>query len=263
MDSEAEQRAAQARQRFQTKLVDPLRRLQVNPVPLDMQTTEKQLVTRWRLAGHHQMAAFTPRPRALDDSMANVQIHQSAVNNVIEQLKLAGQRRDLRDFYEYLARQLGFDAVHVPDALPQGVTIQLADEEPLKIQLHQGRMTITIKVAQLTRGSRVWRDFIVRSHYHPVRNGLAAELVRDHSIELIGRGLGLRKQIALRGVFTKVFDRNRPFPMIHPQLANDARLSDLEIRQFNVHEGWIGLDIGIKLNSNRRVSDKSSIKGRN
>ena len=59
-----------------------------------MQTTEELLLGRFRIAGDDQLAAFTPRPRDASDSLINLQIHQSAINNTLEQLAQRSNEAD-------------------------------------------------------------------------------------------------------------------------------------------------------------------------
>lgn len=49
--------------------MEPLGRLQLEAVPCGMSTTEDRLTMRLRLAGEDQLGAYTPRPRAMSDSV--------------------------------------------------------------------------------------------------------------------------------------------------------------------------------------------------
>jgi hypothetical protein len=255
LDREADRRVALARSRFEGTFIEPFRRLAVDPVALETTTTEDELAVRCRLAGDGQLAAYTPRPQAQRDSVASLQIHQSALNNVLDQMALDGRRSDLRELYQHVATALGLDNAQVPEDLPRGVTVELADEESLRIQCAEGRVSITLRVAELTDRSGIWRHFVVRSHYRLEPTGtLEAILVRDGTIELIGQDLGLRRQISLRAIFTKVFARTRPVPLLDSRLAQNPRLDDLTVDHYTISDGWIGLEIGKKAVAQQRVA---------
>jgi len=253
MDREVRKRLSQVEARFRENVLEPLQTLQLDPVAKDMQTTQQRMIVRCRLAGGTQLAAHTPRPRAPADSMLSVQIHQSAANNVIEQLKLDGQRTDLRSLYREVADALGRDDIAVPDDVPEGVTVQFADSEPVRVQFVDGRAMLTVKLAELAHGRRRWRNFTVRGYYRPESNGLDADLVRDGTIELAGKRLNLRDQVALRGIFSKVLSKKRKLDVIDHRLAEDPRLKDLDVNQFLVENGWIGVALGPQRNQGQRV----------
>lgn len=61
MDNEVEQKLSDATNNFRRTIWQPLRGLGLRPEAVDMQTTETRLIVRYRLAGHDQVAAFTPR----------------------------------------------------------------------------------------------------------------------------------------------------------------------------------------------------------
>ena len=51
-------------------------------------------------------------------------------------------------------------------------------------------------------------------------------------------------QIALRGVFSKVLSKNRPFNLINNKIASAPSLRDLKVTQFVVDDGWMAIAIG-------------------
>jgi len=245
LDEEIEKRLAKGKQDLQTHLLAPLQKLQLEPVATDLKTTDKRLIARYRLAGGHQLAANTPRPCALSDSLLSVQIHQSAINNLIAQLDLNGKQFELRQLHHYIGEKLNRE-VQIPEDLPEGVTIRFADEAAVTVRFAEDHVTLAIHLAELTAGKRRWRNFTVLGHYHPESARLDADLVRDGTIELIGKRLNLGDQVALRGVFSKVLSRQRKLSIIHPRLTNDPRLENLAVNQFDIVDGWIGISVGPK-----------------
>ncbi len=86
IDNQVDERLGEATDQLSRMVLGPLGKLQLDPKVMDMRTTEQRLLARYRLAGDWQLGAFTPRPRALSSSLMSVQVHQSALNNTLEQL---------------------------------------------------------------------------------------------------------------------------------------------------------------------------------
>jgi hypothetical protein len=243
LDREVHIRLETAYQQFITRLVEPLQRLHLEPKPVEMKTTEERLIIRARAAGHNQLAAFTPRPRAIAGNLFSMQINETTINNLIQQLHLDGKRSDLKGLIDSAAAKLGRPLQDVTETLPEDVTVELAPEDALHVDFDEDCVTLTINIRQLRAGGRRWNDFSVRGHYRPELNGLEVDFARDGGIELVGEGLSFRDQIALRGIFTKVLSRNRRWRLVPLKLARDPRLADLGICQVEIQSGWIGISI--------------------
>jgi hypothetical protein len=244
IDTEVDGQLIEARQRWQKHILDPLERLDLDPTAIAMSTTDDRLVLRGRLAGKHQLAAFTARPRAVAGNLVSFQVHESALNNLFDQLNLNGRTGDLIEIIEQLRRDLDMNDVNLPADLPQGVIVSLAEQDAVRVRFEADRVSLTLRFATLTSQRGCWRNFAVRADYVPRSNGFQCELHRDKYIQLTGRRLSLGDQLALRGIFTKVLSKNRPLKLVHPELAQDTRLADLNVSQFTIRNGWIGVSIG-------------------
>jgi hypothetical protein len=248
LDHEVQVRLAQAQERFRSKVLDPLDKLGLEPAALELQTTDDRATIRARLAGELQLAAFTPRPRAPGDSLLSLQIHESALNNILDRLELDGRRVGIRDLYRQLADAFGRADVAIPEDLPDDVTVEFAPSEAVRVRCDGGQITLTIRLAELAQGNdRRWRHFTVEGHYRPDTSGLNADLVREGVVELAGERLGLRDQIALRAIFSKVLSRSRGLNLIPDHIVTDPRMADLTVTQFEVDSGWIGVAVGPRL----------------
>jgi hypothetical protein len=72
-------------------------------------------------------------------------------------------------------------------------------------------------------------------------------LHRDGIVELESLGprrLGNRDQFALRAIFGRVFSKNHPLQVVTPDLNDDPRLRELNVDQFVIRDGWIGISVG-------------------
>lgn len=240
-DSEMEPRIAKARGEFDRRVLKPLDKLALDLTPVDMATTSDRLVMRLRVAGGDQLAAHTPRPRALSDSLISLQLHESALNNILERLDLAGREFTIAELMAHVTQRLSLTPTKLPDDLPENVAITFADEGAVRLRCVEGRMQITLNVKELTQGRHRWHDFSVMAYYQPQIVAQSASLVRDGGIQLGGESIRGKPELLLRSIFSKALSKSRPWNIVDPKLAADPRLSDLEVTQFTVEDGWIGL----------------------
>ncbi len=244
LDEEVHRRVAKAEQQFQRQVMDPLRRLDLAPEVVDMQTTSQRIIVRSRLASDEQLAALTPRPLAPGISLISAQIHESVFNNLLDQLDLDGRRVLLDDLYHELSARAGHPDVEIPEDMPENITIEFAQHDAIHVRCDDGKLQLSIRVAELSQGrGGKWRNFEVRGYYYPETAGLDARLVRDGYVELVGERLGFRDQIALRGIFTKVLSKRTALRLVPDSIISDSRFRDLGINQFVIEDGWIGVAI--------------------
>ena len=238
----------QAKRDLQTKLLDPLRKLDLEPTAVDMETTAERLIARFRIAGRDQISAHTPRPQAPGDSVLSVQIHETALNNVLDHLHLHGKRIELRELYKDMTNRFSQEPVQVPEDLPENVYVTFADEDPVRVDCQDGRVRLQIRLKELVQeGTRNhWTNFTVRGYYQPNADQRDANLERipDVPIELIGNRLNVGDRIALAGIFGKVLSRNRKLSLINKQIAQAPELKDQQVTQFVICDGWIGVALG-------------------
>lgn len=256
VDCEVATGIEQATERFQKHVLDPLHNLALFPTALEMRTTPDALVARYRLAGNGQMAAFTPRPRAPEDALLSVQLHESAFNNAFQQLGWGGERKNIMDLYADLAERFQLDEQAIPEDIPDDLYIRFPSENGIRFRFDEGRATIRLAIAELSQGRSTWRNFIVQVHYQPVPEDPTVDLAREQYVELLGRRLHLRDQIALRAIFSRVFAKGQPLDLISRQLREDSRLRGLELGQMQLEDGWLGFAITPGNDSGRRIASR-------
>jgi hypothetical protein len=249
LDREVTQKLEQAKNDFQLKMIKPLRDLGLEPTAVDMETTRERLIARYRMASREELSAHTPRPQAPGDSMLSVQIHESALNNVLESLALNGRRMELSELYKEMAGRFNTTRnIEIPEDLPENVFVTFADEDPVRVDCQDGRVQLTIRLKELMQaGTRNrWANFTVQAYYYPTADQLDANLQREGIIELIGDGrpLPLGQRMALNAIFTKVLSKSRKLHVINRQISNSPQLRDQQVTQFVIHDGWIGVAVG-------------------
>ncbi len=245
-DSSVGQRVQEAEAKFKRDVWRRAEQLGVEATPVSYATTEERVVVRMRVAGDQQLGAHTPRPRAPSDSLMSVQLHQSAVNNGLERLDLAGRRFSIEELFSWINRKLDRPQLQMPDDLPDNLFITFATKDPVVVRFNGGRAELCLAIAELTQGRNHWRNFGVRAWYKPETEDLQAGLMRDSGIRLEGEAIKGKPEVLLRGIFSRVLSANRRITLVAEEFAKDARVKDLAITQFAIDDGWIGLAAGPK-----------------
>ncbi len=244
LDEEAGKHLDELKSRVQTVVGKPLEDLSLFASPISLQTTESRLVGRYRLAGDLQLGAHTARPQALADSLLSVQVHDSAVNNALGRLPLADREANLPTIFREVVQAIGGDGANVPDDLPENVTVRFAAEDPVRVELNEGRARVTLRLAELQTDGHTWRNIMAGATYRTEANGLSARMVRDGYIELTGDKLRFRDQLALRAIFAKVFSESRALELMPARIAQNEKLANHEVTQLVIRDGWIALAVG-------------------
>jgi hypothetical protein len=243
MDEEtSEQLSAFARQ-LHERVLAPIHELSLDPALVGAETDERRLNMRLRLAGEDQLGSHTPRPQAPADSLGSLQVHETAINNALERLELHGRTLSLQQLAERVATRFGLPEPWETAPEHEDVTITFAEENPVEVRCVEGQLVMTLSVARLSKPPRAFRDFQVRAFYVPNVEGRSAELARDEVIHLIGQ-LNTGSQIVLRGIFSRTFSRERPWTLTPERFVASPEVGDLEITQFVIEDGWVGLALG-------------------
>ncbi|MEX2137947.1 MAG: hypothetical protein WD894_01710 [Pirellulales bacterium] len=243
LDAEVNARLAQAEADFRRRILAPLARLDLAPDVVQLTTTEDRVTTRLRLAGDDQTGAHTPRPLALSNSLASLQLHESALNNGLDRLQLAGRSFTLPELHQWITQRLDRPGTAMPEDLPENVVVTFAAEDPVHVRCIDGRVEVTLSFAELDDGHRVWYDFQITVYYHPRLEGLRLEFFRHGPIELSGEAYAGRAAIGLRGIFAKVFSSRRTLKFEPAIDRRNAALATLEFNSALVDNGWISVTV--------------------
>lgn len=243
-DKQLDTNFEKAQAELNDRLIGPLQSLNLDPMVVSMSTTEERLSVRYRVAGQSHLGAHTARPRAPSDSWLSMQMHESAINNTIAQVGLEGRTWTLPQLFEKLAAAFKQKQWQVPDDLPRDITIRFADYRPITVQFTDGRVELTLRIAELQQPDRIHLErFIVKTSYVPAADGLNAALVRDDVVSIDGPRLGMRDRLPIRAIFARVFASRSTFPLISEQWQKDPRAQGLAVSQVEVRDGWLGLAI--------------------
>ncbi|MEE3372988.1 MAG: hypothetical protein VX346_26885 [Planctomycetota bacterium] len=253
LDREVAETLDISKQKISDRVLDPLDRLGLEPRIVHLQTTEHQLVGRYRLASDRQLGSYTPRPREPKESEFSVQFHESAVNNALEQIQFDGREMELRQWLVYLLDIFGQKEDVLPQDIPENVKVRFAADEAVRVNLEEGRVELSLRFAEVSDRRNRWRNFGVTVWYRPQVEGLSLKLVRDGYISVAGR----RRKLALRAIFAKVFSKARPLTLLNLQEMQESGLQGLHFTQCVVRDGWFGAAVGPekRVAATRRLTD--------
>ncbi|MEO1529596.1 MAG: hypothetical protein AAFX06_29595 [Planctomycetota bacterium] len=241
IDEDLRLRVDEASKKFSQSILGPLVSLQLQPRVMDMQTTTSRLIARYRMAGDWQLAAMTPRPRAPSDSLLSVQVHQSAMNNTLEQLFVQSTPQPIETLMQECFDLLGIQQ-GLPEDMPQGVKIQFAKHRPVTVEIEEDRVWMTIRVIRLEKENGITlRNFIVRASYKPEYDGLHAYLKRDGHLSISGPRMSMRQRLPVRAIFNKVLSPSQQVSLTNPEMLSERLPSETVISQIELRDGWIGL----------------------
>lgn len=245
IESEADSSFEELNQRIAREVFAPLARLNLTPTWVGAQTTAERMVLRLRLGAAMQPGGHTLRPFAPSNSLASCQIHESSANNFLAQLQLEGKTLTIAELQTKLREKL-----HLPDgddpeeSAHADATISFAARDAIRVEFREGRLAVILSVAELSSAPNHWENFQVRAEYRPEPARGQIQLERDGVIQLIGPK-DMRSQIALRGVFSKTFSKNRPWQVSPGVLNKNPRLADLTISQLILEHGWLAFSLGL------------------
>lgn len=243
-DKQLQERMQSAQGQFKTRLLGPLQSLDLNPMVVDMQSTDTRLIVRYRLAGSDQLSAYTARPIAPSDSQLSMQVHQSAFNNMVGQVIDGNRNWTMQELSDKISDLLQQPRRVLAEDAPTDVTARFADARPITVEFEDGRMWLTLRVASLEQPGRLLlKNFIIRTSYFPTVDGLQADLTREGVISVDGHKLGMRDRVPLRAIFSRVFSNRSSLPMVSDELIKDPRASGLAVSQLDLRDGWLAVAI--------------------
>lgn len=241
LDRDTQAYLGDAQARLEARALRPLRSLGLPLVPLQLQTTDRHIVGDYRLAGSHQTGAHAPPPAAPEGSLASVQVHQSAINNVLQRLALDGRAAKLQTLCRDLFASIGLPDAELIDGVPEAIALRFADEQPLQVDLRDGEAHLVVRLAHFSIAEKQWRDVTVRCAYRIDQDARVPVLRRCGEVDVECRQLGIMDRIVLDGIFARLLQRADRIPIVPEVLAAHPGLSDVVVTQSHVDDGWLAL----------------------
>jgi hypothetical protein len=243
VDRETSEAVARIEHDVRTRFTGPIAQAGIEVTPIELSTTAERIVARLRVAGNHQLGSHTPRPRALSDSLASVQLHESALTNAAVSLGLDGARFSATELQQLLRDKFPSFALARPPQTRSDTIFEFAYRDAVQFRIANGRLELLLGLTGFEHEGRRTDDFIVHAFYVPAVNGLEVELVRHGPLGIEGR-LGATDRARLHNVFNSVLAVDRRLPIVQLKHPDDPRLAGLMITQLVLEDGWIGVAVG-------------------
>ncbi len=242
LESEVSDGLAKARQFMNANVLQPLVALDLEPAPVGMSTTADKIMARYRVAGRDQMASYTSRPADLPGALLNIQLHQSAVNNLMSRSELGGNTFTVEELSVQLGNIVGGTQLNV-DQEAREARFTFATHDPIRVDFVDDSFLISMNLKSFQVGDgKTWRQIQVKSTYIPQVNGTSLVLVQKKpGISLKGRRLKLRDQIALRTIFGAVFKDEYVVGTLPENMLARLKSPDLGIAALSLQSGWLGV----------------------
>lgn len=253
LDRDTHEAMERARQNLYARFTDRFDQYGIKLTTVEMKSTPERLVARVRVASDEQLGSHTPRPRALSDSLASVQLHESALNNLAITLGLDGQRLTAAELQQKLRERFPQMAQRDPQELRRETVFQFAPKDAVQFHIGDGRLELKVAFDSVELDGDPMPDFIVHVFYTPVVDGLDADLARDGTLGIEGR-LSASERGRLHNIFKSVFPPERKLQIVHIK-NDDRRFDGLMITQLVLEDGWVGAAIGPE--SSNRVAERS------
>ncbi|MCL2347105.1 MAG: hypothetical protein FWC50_02470 [Planctomycetaceae bacterium] len=241
IDSEADARFAQFNDRMDRLFLSVIKKRGASLEQYESKTTEDWLMTSWYLSTQSSLGSDSPEPLTPQGAIADLKVHECGLNAALERLELAGKQMTVGELKHYLTDVIGRPDLGTQEEENDGVVIGFADENPLGIRFDTNRVELSLHLKHLQVENQSWDDFLVTVTYVPGNDANGSPcLMRDGTVQLAGQ-LGLREQIPLRAIFSKIFPNNQPVPLKPRIFSEDERFAGLNTGYVRIGNGWFAI----------------------
>ena len=236
------------RQSANKNLLEPLIAMDLEPTPMQLATTESEIVIRYRLAGRDQLAANTARPASSTQSMIAFQMHQSLINNAIARLGLNGESFNSQELADHLQKVLGVTRNTQPEGEQKEAQFKFAAHDPIRIDFEDNRVKIVINLDSLKVGdkARPMRRLSITAAYTIQADGMQVRLIQDTmGTRVTSRGKRLRigDRAVVSTVMKMLFEPTYSINALPEQFRDRPQAQSLIISRLVIHDGWLGVEM--------------------
>ena len=236
------------RQSANKNLLEPLIAMDLEPTPMQLATTESEIVIRYRLAGRDQLAANTARPASSTQSMIAFQMHQSLINNAIARLGLNGESFNSQELADHLQKVLGVTRNTQPEGEQKEAQFKFAAHDPIRIDFEDNRVKIVINLDSLKVGdkARPMRRLSITAAYAIQADGMQVRLIQDTmGTRVTSRGKRLRigDRAVVSTVMKMLFEPTYSINALPEQFRDRPQAQSLIISRLVIHDGWLGVEM--------------------
>ncbi len=230
-----------ARVELNRQVVSRFVQLSLEPQPVEMRTTENELVLRYRLAGFDQMAADTPRPTIDDQMAASMQLHESTINNGLSRFELAGKTFTLPTLLTHLQTKIGTH-LEALDEKSHQVEVEFAPFDAIRVDFDQDHivLSVNLKRLQIERG-KDWRNVTVQTRYTVEFDGFYLTLQQVGGVRAEGNRVRVRDEMAIGAIFDNVLKDEYRFSLLPENYKTDFSRLGIQLVHVGLSDGWLSV----------------------
>lgn len=243
VDSETNTRFGALNDRLAKNFFQPLSSNGLHLVMKNSRTTSDWLLASMKFGEVNTPGSQTREPETLPGALADLKVHESAVNVALSRLNLAGKDFSVPELRAHLAKTLNRQGLLAADEEDPGCVFGMAYEDPVSISFHENRIQIRLRFDYIALGNQEWDEVEAIISYQPIidENGNAT-LVRDGLVSIDGP-MSIRAQIPLRLIFAKAFPAHGQVPIRPKVFTEDKRFAGLSVGLCRVSEGWFAISV--------------------
>ena len=236
------------RQSANKNLLEPLIALDLEPTPMQLATTESDIVIQYRLAGRDQMSANTARPASNSQSMIAFQLHQSLINNIIARLGLKGESFNSQELADHLQNVLGVTRKAQPEGEQKEAQFKFAAHDPIRIDFEDNRVKIVINLdsLQVSGKAKPMRHLSITAAYAIQADGMQVQLIQDNTgtrVTSRGKRLRIGDRAVVSTVMKMLFESTYSIDALPEQFRDRPQAQSLMISRLVIHNGWLGVEM--------------------
>ncbi len=252
VEQEVAQMVGQLRRGLQTHVLSRLIAMDLEPETVQLSTTQQRITGRYRFAGRDQMAAYQPRPTDFESDLLTVQFHQSAINNLVHRFGLNGEEFNAVTLGQHIAKITGIP--YLPKNADAEATFKFAKHDAIRVDFEDGiaSLKFSFRSFQIGKG-RPWKNIAVKANFKPRYIGTRIVLDLDNVFELEGKNLSLGDNLAIRGAFKVILDRQYAFDLMPAAVKEKVPNFAFAIDRLSIADGWCGVAIDNAANVNQAV----------
>lgn len=240
---------AEANSKINSLGVPTLSRLGITKPSRNSWSTTDNLAVQWNIQNGVQLAATGTCPLPMESSGVTVQIHQSALGNLLDPI-LAGRILRSEDMDGYIS-QFGDAAKGIPRKEEDGPwAITLNGFQPVELHLDDSRIRFRIRTLKLRKEEQGLNKAatIEASYRVDIADG-AVQLVRDGDVNVEFSG---KEQRGVEAVTLRTFLRNKFEQLFRPELLDKPfrwserlpdQFRDLQLSSLAIDDGWMQLQL--------------------
>ena len=241
VESEVNQLVARFRQGLQQHVLSRLIAMDLEPETVQLSTSQSRIVGRYRIAGRDQMAAWQPRPTDYETDLLTVQIHQSAINNLLQRFELGGEEFNVTSFGQRIEEITG--KPYTGTATDADASFTFKKYDAIRVDFEDGIASVQFSFKRFQIGNgHPWKDIVIKANFNPTYMGTGIVLDRDNLFEVKSSSdLRLADQIAIRGAFTVILEPQYSFDLLPAVVREKVPALTMGIDQLSLAKGWCGV----------------------